>query len=121
VFLLGLVSSRINSRGAMAALITGFVLGMGRLVAELNKSRLDGAMLGFASINFLHFAALLFVVCSVVLVLVSLSAPAPSRAQVEGLTFQTTRADQRTPIGREAWLSALLVLAVVLIWWYFSG
>ena len=121
VFLIGLISSRINSRGAMAALLTGFVLGMGRLVAELNKGSLDGALLGFASINFLHFAALLFVVCSAILVLVSLSAPAPPRAQVEGLTFQTTLPSVRVPARGEAWLSVALVAVVLVLWWYFSG
>jgi SSS family solute:Na+ symporter len=121
VFLIGLLSARINSRGATAALGVGFVLGMGRLIAELNKSALDGVLLGYASINFLHFAAILFVVCSAVLVLVSLSAPAPARAQVEGLTFQTTERGPRVPAGAEAWLSGVLVLAVLVLWWYFSG
>ena len=39
VFLVGIFWSRVNSAGAMAALVTGFVLGMGRLVAELNEGR----------------------------------------------------------------------------------
>lgn len=121
VFLVGLFWSRINASGAMAALITGFVLGMGRLVAELNKGRLDGLLLTYADINFLHFAALLFVICTAVLVLVSLVTPAPARAQIEGLTYQTTRAGEARPKATmEAVLSVLLVLSVIALWIYFS-
>jgi SSS family solute:Na+ symporter len=121
VFLLGLLWSRLNARGAMAALLTGFVLGLVRLVAELNKGRLDGFLFTFADINFLHFAALLFVLCSVVLILGSFTAPAPPRAQIEGLTYETTAA-VATPrrVTREIVLSVLLCLAVVVLWIYFS-
>jgi solute:Na+ symporter, SSS family len=123
VFLLGLFSARLNSRGAMAALLTGFVLGMGRLVAELNKARLDGWLFAYADVNFLHFAAILFVVCAAVLVGVSLSAPPPPRERIEGLTFATTvRVPGAVPAtGRlEAGLALLLVAAVVALWIYFS-
>jgi len=51
-------------------------------------------------------------------VLVSLSAPAPARAQVEGLTFQTTERGPRVSAGVEVWLSAALVLAVLALWWW---
>lgn len=126
VFLLGLFWSRLNARGAMASLLAGFVLGMGRLVAELNKASLDGWLRAYAEINFLHFAALLFVVCAAVLVAASFTAPAPSREQLEGLTFQTTsraaQAEEEDAGGRTEGivLSALLTLVVFAIWWYFS-
>ncbi len=124
VFLLGLFSARLNARGAMASLLVGAVLGMGRLVAELNKASLDGWLYAYADINFLHFAAFLFVICSVVLIVVSYTAPAPSREQLAGLTFQTTpKGEQMDDAGsrREGViLSGLLVLTVVAIWLYFS-
>jgi solute:Na+ symporter, SSS family len=126
VFLLGLLSARLNARGAMAALLTGFVLGMGRLVLELNKARLgDGWLYAYADINFLHFAALLFALCSLVLVLASLTAPAPPREQVERLTFQARPAvtDAAAPPRAARWevvLSVVLVVVVAAIWVYFS-
>lgn len=124
VFLLGLFWSRLNARGAMASLLTGFVLGMGRLVAELNKAGLEGWAFYYADINFLHFAALLFIVCAAVLVLVSLTAPPPSPEQLAGLTFQTTPpapAEARAEgMSLELGLSILLVAVVGLIWLYFS-
>ena len=87
VFLLGVFWRRVNAQGAMAALLLGFVLGMARLAAELKKDALDGALLTFASINFLHFAVLLFLVCAVVLVVVSLVTPPPAYRKVAGLTY----------------------------------
>lgn len=122
VFLLGVFWKRINATGAMAALLSGFVLGMGRLIAELNKGRLEGALFTFADINFLHFAALLFVVCTAILIVVSLATPPPTREQIEGLTYETTAATAELPprMRRELVLSVLLVVAVVVLWVVFS-
>ena len=122
VFLLGLISKRLNARGAMAALLTGLVLGSGRLILEFNKARLDGMLFTFADINFLHFAALLFVLCSVVLVLASLTAPAPSREQLEGLTYQTTAPSDQPPerTHLDAALSGVVIVLIVVLWLYFS-
>jgi solute:Na+ symporter, SSS family len=126
VFLLGIFFARLNARGAMSALLTGFVLGMGRLMLELNKGALgDGWLFYYADINFLHFAALLFLVCAAVLVVVSLLTPAPPAAQVDRLTFQTTPRVEATaaePAERrrvEVVLTVLLIAAVVALWIYF--
>jgi len=128
VFLLGVAWKRVNARGAMAALITGFVLGMGRLLAELSKSSLSGFLFTFADINFLHFALFLFVICTVVLVVVSMTAPAPSDAKLAGLTYATAEhLPSSLPVSEPKWrrkdvmLSLLLALLVGLIWIYFSG
>jgi SSS family solute:Na+ symporter len=89
-FLLGVLMPRLNGTGAMSALITGFVLGALRLGLELGKAHLTPGSFwyGMATINFLHFAALLFVVSTVILVGVSLATPAPDPKQIEGLTRQ---------------------------------
>jgi SSS family solute:Na+ symporter len=125
VFLLGVLWRRVNAPGAMAALISGFVLGVGRLVAELNKDGLTGWMQTYATINFLHFAVLLFVICTVILVGVSLVTAPPPLEKVEGITFDTTQRSTEGPRGR-GWRRADLVLSVLLavfvgaIWLYFS-
>ncbi|MGH7549785.1 MAG: sodium:solute symporter [Gemmatimonadota bacterium] len=126
VFLLGILWRRVNARGAMASLLTGFVLGMGRLVAELNQDALSGWLHTFATINFLHFAIALFVVCTVVLVGVSLTAPAPPREKLRDLTFGELSPSPEATVERRGrrvnvLLSVLLALAVAAIWIYFSG
>lgn len=123
VFLLGVFYKRLNGSGAMASLLTGFVLGMGRLVAEINKSALSGILYDYANVNFLHFAVFLFVVCSAVLVVVSLLSPPPAQHQVEGLTYAHRTASESDPVWRrrDVQLSFLLALAVGLVWLYFTG
>ena len=100
VFLLGVFWKRINAPGAIASLLTGFVLGMGRLAAELNKDALSGLLYTFADINFMHFAIFLFIICVIVLVAVSLMTPPPAEERVAGLTFAT--ADQPLAPREEA-------------------
>jgi SSS family solute:Na+ symporter len=131
VFLVGLCWQRVNAAGAMASLGTGFVLGLARLVLELNRTSLGDGLLGwYSDVNFLHFAILLFVVCSVVLVLVSLATPPPSVEQTAGLTLQTrAKTPERLPALQSdaAWrrtdvrLSLLLAAAVAVIWIIFRG
>ena len=124
VFLLGLLFKRLNSRGAMASLISGFFLGMGRLVAEIYKAKTSGLLFAYADMNFLHFAVLLFVICSAVLVVVSLTAPAESDAKLENLTYATTYGTSESVPAwrrRDLQLSALVVVIVGAIWLYFSS
>ena len=125
VFLLGVLWRRVNASGAMAALIGGFILGVARLIAELNRDGLTGWMHTYATINFLHFAVLLFVVCTAILILVSLVTAPPPPEKVEGITFDTTQRTTEGPRGRgwrrtDAVLSVLLALSVGAIWLYFS-
>jgi SSS family solute:Na+ symporter len=107
----------------MAALLTGLVIGTARLIAELNKHHLDGLLLAFADINFLHFALFLFLICSAVLVVVSATAPPPPAAQIAGLTFGGTAAPTFAANTRDRrmdlFISAILVACVVAIWLYF--
>jgi SSS family solute:Na+ symporter len=142
VFLIGVFWKRVNSSGAIAALVTGFVLGLARLVLELNRAGLGEGFLGwYSGINFLHFAIFLFVICSVVLIVVSFVTPAPVDGQIAGLTLQTTHAVsdraaealaipdarehlpamQSDPAWRrlDAWLSVLLITVVGVIWLVF--
>jgi SSS family solute:Na+ symporter len=125
VFFLGLFWKRLNAAGAMSALVGGFVLGMARLVAELNKDALGGFLYWFADVNFLYFAILLTAVCVVLLIGVSLMYPAPGFEQIRGLTYATTMAEDRER-SRASWnardvvlsLIVLVVLAAIIV--YFS-
>jgi solute:Na+ symporter, SSS family len=125
VFLIGIMWKRVNAQGAMAALLSGFVLGMGRLAAELGKGSLDGFMFWYATMNFLHFAIFLFVVCSIILVVVSLMTAPPAPEKVAGLTFATKRPVGETSEagwrGRDKLLSIILVVCVLGVWVWFRG
>jgi SSS family solute:Na+ symporter len=117
------MSPRLNGRGALAALWTGFVIGFARLILELSKSKLppDTLWSWIAGINFLHFAALLFALCSAILIVVSFLTPPPAAERVADLTLQTatkevdtadTPAERRLTIA----LSLLLALTIGVIW-----
>ena len=123
VFLLGLFYKRLNARGAIASLAAGFVLGMGRLVAEIYKSNLDGFLLRYADMNFLHFAVLLFAICSAVLVIASLTGKPASDEQLADLTFATVSGVSDSDPSwrrRDFGLSVVLVLIVFAVWIYFN-
>jgi SSS family solute:Na+ symporter len=121
IFLLGVLWPRANARGALAALFTGLVLGLLRLVLELNRASLSGWAEQLATINFLHFAILLFVLCAAVLVLVSLWTRAPDAARVDPLTVHYHRRPHEGPSrAADVVLSAAVVGLVVAAWSYFS-
>jgi len=91
-FLLGIIFPRLNGAGAISSLLTGFVLGAVRFVFEIldKVHRFEAPPLRLLlDINFLHYAIVMFVVCSLVLIAVSLLTPAPERRKVAGLTFAT--------------------------------
>lgn len=138
VFLLGIGWRRINAAGAMASLGVGFVLGATRLVLELaNGVERNGLPAGsvweaIAELNFLHVAIVLFAICVLVLVVVSLLTSPPPRARVAGLTFETASEavegapleiqETRNPTWRkqDLLLSICLIVVVVAVWLYFS-
>jgi SSS family solute:Na+ symporter len=130
-FLLGLFFRRLNGIGAMASLCTGFVLGALRLILELSnglsKTGLaDGTVWAWmAEINFLHFAVLLFAVCTVVLVGVSALTPAPAEEQIAGISWGGGAAAPPVPGeagGRRRDIALSLTLAAVLgvLWIVFA-
>ncbi|MBX2966338.1 MAG: sodium:solute symporter [Cyclobacteriaceae bacterium] len=125
VFLLGVFYKRINSTGALAALIGGFVIGALRIALELTRDSLSGFLYEFATLNFLYFCIILFVVSILVLIVVSLLSEKPSDEQLNGLTYATTVAEDRAK-SRASWttsdlvLSVLVVVIIVGIFMYFS-
>jgi solute:Na+ symporter, SSS family len=136
-FVLGILWPRLNGTGALSSLLVGFVLGTVRFVYEvLDKTRHyeSSAIRWLVDMNFLHYAILMFVVCSLVLVGVSLLGPAPERRRLAGLTFatvddklDTTVVKESPALARETPLehkinvamSLLLVATVVGLWIYF--
>jgi SSS family solute:Na+ symporter len=112
VFLIGLFYSRVNGRGAIASLLTGFVLGSARLIGEIFKDNLGGFARFFVEINFLHFAVILFLVCSAILILVSLTDKEPDNEQLEGVCMNKSL---NTPLVA----TIIMIMMIAAIYIYF--
>ncbi|HMC74443.1 MAG TPA: hypothetical protein VKG87_09080, partial [Terriglobales bacterium] len=139
-FVLGILWTRLNAGGAISSLLTGFILGAVRFVLELmDRGRgghyfENGLLRWIVDMNFLHYAIFMFVVCSLVLIVVSLLGPAPERKKLAGLTFATVgekmdvsfTTGERKPAAEtpgehriNVAFSVLLVGTVVGLWIYF--
>ncbi|CAE7470022.1 SLC5A1 [Symbiodinium sp. KB8] len=124
VFLLGLYFPWINSRGAIIALWSGFVLGIARLVTEFmaNEGSLvvtEGSLLAtLLEINFLHYALFLFLICSGVLMVFSKLLP-DTRPVPAFLTMQ--KGEEMGPnVRTDRLLTIILIVCVLFLWWLFS-
>ncbi|HWJ29242.1 MAG TPA: sodium/solute symporter, partial [Flavisolibacter sp.] len=125
VFLLGVFSKRINAKGAYSAMVIGFILGMVRIILELNKDHLSGFLYDFATLNFLYFCISLFIFSLAWMIIVSLLTERPSEEQLKGLTFATTVAEDRAA-SRASWnsmdviLSLIVIVIIICVFTYFS-
>ena len=122
---MGIFWKRINSQGALAALIVGFSAGMLRLVLEINKSSLSGIWYAIADLNFLYFAIFSFLACTALMIAVSLFTPAPDYEKLNGLTYGTTiekdrQASFSTWETKDLINSAVIIIILMLILVYFS-
>jgi len=130
-FILGILWPRLNATGAIASLLTGFGMGSVRFVLEIVDQAHGGAYFTnymirrLVDINFLHYAILMFCICSLILVIVSLLGTAPERSRLAGLTFATVDGKMdvhpvptamRKPAAETAWEHRInLVFSLVLI------
>ncbi|CAM9295014.1 unnamed protein product [Pylaiella littoralis] len=122
-FLLGIFYKRVNGKGALAALWTGFVLGIGRLVLEflsqgkqlsLDPDSLIGTLV---TMNFLHYAIFLFVVSIVIMVVVSLGSP-PVEKDLNSDQSGDAILKSGNPKSDLIW-TGLLIATVIGLWLYF--
>lgn len=90
VFLLGLVSRRITPAAGYIGLVSGFVLGMIRLVLLPFRDSLEGTSLAWIiEMNWLYYCILLFVIVTVIMIVVSMFTERASEEKLKGLTFRT--------------------------------
>ncbi|MDB4295308.1 sodium:solute symporter [Akkermansiaceae bacterium] len=128
VFLLGLFWKRINSQGALAGLILGFILGMGKLATEAYVSHAEltsGLLHDFAKFNFLYYSGVLLLISVIIIVSGSYLTPAQDEESIAGLTFGSLTAEDKKEI-RDSWtkfdiiLTALVLIMVLGVYLYFS-
>ena len=127
VFLLGISWKRLNGKGAFATLITGAGLGAIRFIAELlwkaGKIK-SGILVTYASINFLHFAILLFLISVAVLIIVSYLTEPPSDENMEIFKAREKKdedvSESHDQYDLNAVLSLILIFIVFTMWLIFS-
>ncbi|EIK42878.1 sodium/glucose cotransporter 5 [Cellvibrio sp. BR] len=118
VFLLGVFSKRITPAAGFIGLVSGFVLGILRLVLTIFKDQLDpdGFLYSLVAMNWLYYCSLLFVVICVLVIGVSLFTKVASDEQLQGLTYGSISAAQRAEIraGIDKWdvIHTLIIVGI---------
>lgn len=137
-FILGILWPRMNGQGALSSLLTGLGLGTVRFVMEIMVKTGKVANEGFwgwlVGMNFLHYSTLMFVICCLVLIGVSLLGEAPERKKLAGLTFATVDDKVEVTPGTSVALaretgtehrlnvafSVVLVITLLALWIHFA-
>jgi len=136
VFFLGVFSKRLNAKGCLWALIVGFVLGLFRLAVD-TPVKLKSIFPDFAytegsffwivnNIYFQYYSLLIFLVCIVVMVVVSHLTEEPAYSKISGLTYGTLT-DEDRKASRASWnqwdviASVGVLVAILAAYLYFRG
>lgn len=133
VFFLGVFYKRLNAKGCLWALITGFALGIIRLAVDTPVKMLqgfqypEGSLLWIVNnIFFQYYSMIILAVSAAVMVVVSHMSEAPDYAKISGLTYGT-RTDKDRAISRASWapidviLSAVVLALILAAYLYFVG
>jgi len=133
VFFLGVFWKRMNAKGCMATLITGFGMGLFRLIVDTPVKLFkayeytEGTFFWIVNnIFFQYYSLLITIICIIVMITVSYATTEPSYEKISGLTFGTTTDDHRRE-SRSSWslgdvvASVSLVVIIVLIYMSFTG
>ena len=136
VFFLGVFNKRLNATGCLATLIVGFLMGLFRLAID-TPVKLEWAGLGggyaegsfFWVVNnlfFQYYSLLIFLVCVVVMFVVSYLTSPPSYDHISGLTYGTLT-DEHRQASRSSWdardlaASAAVLVIILAAYLYFNG
>ncbi len=133
VFFFGVFWKRLNSKGALATLVTGFILGIIRLAIDTPVKLMedftysDGSFLWIMNnVFFQYYSLVIFVICILVMIIVSYATEKPSYEKISGLTFGTT-SDKDRKLSRQSWskgdviASVIVVILIVVAYLYFRG
>ncbi len=133
VFFFGVFSKRLNSKGCLAALIVGFLMGLFRLAVDTpvkllaNFSYEPGSFFWVINnIYFQYYSLVIFLVSVAVMMIVSYATEEPDLKKITGLTYSTLteehRRESRASWGKGDVISSALVLVLILAaYLYFTG
>jgi len=133
VFFAGILNKRLNAKGCMAALSTGFALGLFRLAVDTPVKLLPGFHYPQGSflwvinnIFFQYYSLLIFIISVAVIYIASYLSEEPDYQKIVGLTFGTVT-EEHKKATRASWTrwdaiaSVIVVLIIVAIYLYFRG
>jgi solute:Na+ symporter, SSS family len=132
VFFFGVFMKRLNGPGCLATLLTGFIMGLFRLIVDTpvklgGAAYTEGSFLWVVNnIFFQYYSLLITVVCILVFIIVSYATKQPDYAKIGGLTYSTLTEQDRKEM-RATWtikdvlLSLLLIALIIAIYTYFTG
>ena len=132
VFFFGVFMKRLNGPGCLATLLTGFAMGLFRLIVDTpvklgGDTYTEGSFLWVVNnIFFQYYSLLITIVCILVFIIVSYATRPPDYAKINGLTFSTLSEQDRLE-NRSTWnwkdvvLSVLMVALIVAIYMFFTG
>ncbi|MBN1290535.1 MAG: sodium:solute symporter [Candidatus Latescibacteria bacterium] len=133
VFFLGVLNKRINSKGCLAALSVGFLMGLIRLAIDTpvklftDFSYQEGTLFWIMNnIFFQYYSLLITFVSAIVMIVVSYTTEEPSYSKIAGLTFSTV-SDKDRAESRSSWstvdvaTSALVLILIAAAYLYFRG
>jgi len=133
VFFLGVFFKRLNAKGALWALIVGFVLGLARLAVDTpvklldNFSYTEGSLLWIINNTFFqYYSIVILLVSAAVMVGVSLMTAKPDESKIVGLTYATVTSEHRAET-RASWnrwdiiASVSVLVAILAAYLYFTG
>ncbi|MDI6698796.1 MAG: sodium:solute symporter [Candidatus Saccharicenans sp.] len=133
VFFLGILNKRLNGKGCLAALYTGFILGLFRLAVDTPVKLIPGFQYPEGSIlwiinniYFQYYSLFIFLVSVAVMFAVSYATEKPDEQKIIGLTFGTVTPEQKQAT-RNSWskwdvvASVIVVLLIIAAYLYFTG
>ena len=132
VFFFGVFMKRLNSKGCLATLITGFTMGVFRLSVDtpvklFNATYEEGSFFWIVNnIFFQYYSLIIFLVCVEVMIVVSYLTETPSYQKINGLTYGTTSPADKGK-SRLSWTkgdiiaSAIVILLILCAYLYFTG
>ena len=132
VFFFGVFNKRLNAKGCLAALISGFALGIFRLAID-TPVKLSGFAYSEGSffwvVNnmfFQYYSIVILLVSGIVMFVVSYMTEEPSYSKISGLTYGTIT-DEHRKESRASWTfsdvasSVLVVVLILVAYLYFRG
>lgn len=133
VFFLGVFYKRLNAKGCLWALISGFLLGIFRLAVDTPVKLMqgfhyqEGSFLWIINnIFFQYYSIIILLVSAIVMIAVSYASEAPAYDKISGLTY-ATRTEEDKNISRASWNATDVLLSVVVMtlilaaYIYFTG